>query len=57
MKGILLNLPDAFRLEVYSPDEVLLGTFPLNHFVDGIRINNNRIFLLDRMRGAAFYQS
>jgi len=47
---------DAYRLEVYAPDGVLLGFFPLDHFVDDIRINQDRIFVLDKMRGAQFYE-
>lgn len=43
---------DAYRLEIYDPDGVLLGTIPLDRFVDGIRIEQDRLFLFDRMRGA-----
>jgi hypothetical protein len=47
---------DIYQLEVYDPDGVLLGTIPLNHFVDDIRIDKDRIFLLDKMRGMQFYE-
>lgn len=47
---------DAFRLEVYDGEGVLLGTFPLGHFADDIRIQDNRIYILDRLRGAQFYE-
>lgn len=47
---------DAYRLEVYAPDGVLLGIFPLEHFVDDIRINQDRLYVLDKMRGAQFYE-
>jgi sugar lactone lactonase YvrE len=43
---------DAYRLEVYDPDGALLGIIPLDRFVDDIRIQRDRLFLIDRMRGA-----
>jgi len=33
-----------------------LGKLPLSQFVDDIRIINNRLFLLDRMRGMQYYE-
>jgi hypothetical protein len=45
---------DMYQLEVYAPDGILLGKLPLSQFVDDIRIINNRLFLLDRMRGAQY---
>jgi len=45
---------DAFRLEVYSPEGVLLGKVQLDHFVDDILINGDRIFMLDKMRGSQY---
>ena len=47
---------DIYQLEVYDPDGILLGRLPLNHFVDDIRIEKDRIYLLDRMRGMQFYE-
>ncbi len=47
---------DAFCLEVYSGDGVLLRIFPLGHFVDDIRIEKDRLFLLDKMRGAQYFE-
>ncbi len=47
---------DMYQLEVYAPDGVLLGKLLLNQFVDDIRIINNRLFLLDRMRGMQYYE-
>jgi hypothetical protein len=47
---------DMYQLEVYAPDGILLGKVPLNQFVDDIRIINNRLFLLDRMRGMKYYE-
>jgi sugar lactone lactonase YvrE len=47
---------DAYQLEVYDPEGVLLGSIELNKFVDGIHIEKNRIFLLDQMRGMQYYE-
>jgi hypothetical protein len=47
---------DAFRLEVYSPEGVLLGGIPLDHFVDDIIINGDKIYTLDKMRGSQYYE-
>ncbi len=47
---------DMFQLEIYAADGALLGKLPLNHFVDDIRIEKDRLFLLDRMRGMQFYE-
>ncbi len=47
---------DAFRLEIFDPDGVLLGEIPLTHFVDVIRIFGDRLFLIDRERGVTVYQ-
>jgi hypothetical protein len=54
--NVELRKTDAYRLEVYDPDGVLLGSVPLDHFVDGIRIVKDRLFLLDRMRGAQIFE-
>lgn len=51
-----ITTTDMYRLEIYDPKGILLGIFPLKHFVDDIRINGDRIFLLDRMRSAQFYE-
>lgn len=47
---------DMYQLEVYAPDGILLGKMPLSQFVDDVRIINNRLFLLDRMRGMKYYE-
>jgi hypothetical protein len=51
-----LTTTDMFRLEVYDAEGILLGILPIKHFVDDIHIHGDRIFLLDRMRGAQFYE-
>jgi sugar lactone lactonase YvrE len=50
--NVELRNTDAYRLEVYDPDGGLLGIIPLDRFVDDIRIERDRLFFLDRMRGA-----
>ena len=47
---------DAFRLEVYSPEGVLLGKVQMEHFVDDIIINGDKIYMLDKMRGSQYYE-
>jgi hypothetical protein len=51
-----LRTTDAFKLEVFDKDGVLLGEIPLTHFVDEIRICGDDLFLLDKVRGVTFYQ-
>ena len=45
-----------YQLEVYSPDGILLGILQLNQFVDDIRIDKDRVYLLDKMRGMQYYE-
>ncbi len=47
---------DAFRLEIYSPEGMLLGKVQLGHFVDDILINGDKIYMLDKMRGSQYYE-
>jgi len=47
---------DAFKLEIFDGDGVLLGAVPLAHFVDAIRIFGDSLFLIDRERGVTVYQ-
>ena len=47
---------DAFKLEIFDPDGVLLGEVPLTHFVDAIRVFGDRLFLIDRERGVTVYE-
>ena len=51
-----LRTTDMYKLEVFSPDGVLLGSIPLTHFVDMIYIHKDHLFLLDRDRGVKFYE-
>ena len=51
-----LRKTDMYRLEVFSPEGELLGSLPLDHFVDGIYLKGERLFLWDAMRGAKFYE-
>lgn len=47
---------DMYQLEVFDSDGILLGKLPLKHFVDDIRIEKDRLFLLDKMRGTQYYE-
>jgi sugar lactone lactonase YvrE len=47
---------DMYKLEVFGPEGELLGSLPLDHFVDGIYIKGDRLFLWDAMRGAKFFE-
>jgi sugar lactone lactonase YvrE len=51
-----LRTTDMYKLEVFSPEGELLGSLPLDHFVDGIYLKGDRLFLWDAMRGAKFYE-
>jgi hypothetical protein len=51
-----LRTTDAFKLEIFDPDGVLLGEIPLAHFADVIRISGDRLFLIDRERGVTVYE-
>jgi hypothetical protein len=46
---------DMYQLEVYDPEGILLGSIQLDKFVDDIFIKNNRIYLLDRLRGMQYH--
>ncbi len=39
---------DIYKLEVYSPDGILLGGIPLNHHAHGIRIFGDILFIWER---------
>jgi len=51
-----LQTTDMYKLEIFSPEGVFLGEIPLTQFVDDIFIWKDRLFLLDRERGAKFYE-
>lgn len=53
-EGQELRSTDAYKLEVFDADGALLGSLPLDFFVDGIFIFGDRLFLLDRLRGTQF---
>ncbi len=48
-----LRETDAYRLEVFDPEGVLLAEIPLRQFADGIFIYGDRLFLVDRLRAAS----
>jgi sugar lactone lactonase YvrE len=49
-----LRKTDAYKLEVFDADGALLGSLPLDFFVDGVFIYGDRLFLLDKYRGTQF---
>ncbi|MBU1186035.1 MAG: NHL repeat-containing protein [Acidobacteria bacterium] len=51
-----LQETDMFKLQVFDAEGVLLGDISLNRFVDGIRIHNDRLYMIDRMRGTKIYE-
>lgn len=51
-----LRKTDMYQLEIYDQEGILLGTLPLTHFVDDMWIMKDRVFMLDKMRGAQFYE-
>lgn len=50
-----LRTSDSFSLYVFDNEGILLGRLPLSHFVDGVRIIGDNLFLLDQVRGVTFY--
>jgi sugar lactone lactonase YvrE len=51
-----LQTTDMYKLEIFSPEGILLGEIPLTQFVDDMFIWKDRLFLLDRERGCKFYE-
>jgi len=47
---------DAYEIEIYDPEGVLLGKIPVDHFADGIWIAGDKVYLLDRNRGMQFFE-
>ena len=53
-EGTELRTTDAYRLEVFDAGGALLGSLPLDSFVDGVFIYGDRLFLMDKFRGTRF---
>jgi sugar lactone lactonase YvrE len=53
-EGTELRKTDAYKLEVFDADGALLGSLPLDGFVDGVFISGDRLFLMDKFRGTQF---
>ena len=51
-----LRTTDAYKLEIFDKDGVLLGEIPLTHFADVIHIAGDSLFLIDRERGVTVYE-
>ncbi len=50
-----LTETDMYCLELFSNSGILLYRYPLKHFCDGLKIIDDRIYILDRLRGMRFY--
>lgn len=50
-----LQKTDAYKLEIFDSDGVLLGEIPIDHFVSAIRIFKDNLFLIDVERRAKIY--
>jgi hypothetical protein len=46
---------DVFKLEIFSPDGLLLGEIPLSHHAHGIRIFGDNLFIWER-NNTTYYQ-
>jgi hypothetical protein len=51
----IIQKMDIYKLEVFSPDGILLGSIPLNHVAHGIRMCADYLFLWER-NTATVYQ-
>jgi hypothetical protein len=51
-----LRTTDAYKLEVFDANGVLLGELPLKQFVDAVVYSGGFLFLIDSQRGAAIHQ-
>ena len=51
-----LRTTDMYQLDIFESDGVFLGAIALTHFVDGIWIFKDRLYLLDRDRGVTYHQ-
>ena len=51
-----LEETDMYKLQIYDSEGVLLGNIPLKHFVDGITINRDKVYLVDKLRGTKYYE-
>lgn len=47
---------DAYEIEIYDAEGLLMGKVPVDHFVDGIWIAQDKVYLLDRNRGMQFFE-
>lgn len=50
-----LRHTDAYKLEIFDQEGVLLGEIPLEMFVDHIFIYGDKLFLVDKLRGGTVH--
>jgi len=46
---------DMYKIEIFAPDGILLGVIPLDHFCDGMRILDGRLYINDKLRSMRYY--
>ena len=47
---------NMYILEVFDKEGILLTRFPITHFIDGMRIYGDRLFILDKLRTMCIYE-
>ena len=47
---------DMYILEVFDKEGILLTHFPITHFIDGMRIYGDRLFILDKLRTMTIFE-
>ncbi|MFC1733006.1 NHL repeat-containing protein [candidate division KSB1 bacterium] len=51
-----LTETDMYKIEIFSPDGILLGSIPLTHFCHGMRIFDDKLYIVDQTRGMQYYE-
>jgi len=51
-----LTKTDAYLLEIFSPQGILIQRIALDHFANQIHIHKDHLFLLDKERGTKYYE-
>jgi len=51
-----LTETDMYKLEIFAPDGILLGSIPLKRFCDGMSVIGDRLFIIDKLRGMCIYE-
>ncbi|MFC1557368.1 NHL repeat-containing protein [candidate division KSB1 bacterium] len=51
-----LTETDMYKIEIFSPGGILLGSIPLKHFCHGMRIFDDKLYIVDQTRGMQYYE-